>query len=138
MCTFSWDATHSIVVPSPARCLSATSTLHSPFQAPWHACGCGILAPDVAGRGDLEVESIHKLTRIRELRRGQSHSRKGQCGTRRKQSKPSNTQEPKQRSTQQRTTARSSADLTKPNQGQWVRLVKLYQTAVYHLNRGWY
>ena len=35
--------------------------------------------------------------------------------TRRKQSKPSNTQEPKQRSTQQRTTARSSANPTKLN-----------------------
>ena len=35
---------------------------------------------------------------------------------RRKQSKPSSTQESKQKSTQQWTTARSSADLTKPNQ----------------------
>ena len=36
--------------------------------------------------------------------------------TRRRQNKPSNTQEPKQRATQQRTTARSSANLTKLNQ----------------------
>ena len=38
------------------------------------------------------------------------------CVTRRRQNKPSNTQEPKQRLTQQRTSARSSANLTKPNQ----------------------
>ena len=38
------------------------------------------------------------------------------CVTWRRQSKPSNTQESKQRSIQQRTTARSSANLPKPNQ----------------------
>ena len=38
------------------------------------------------------------------------------CVTRRKQSKPSNNQEQKQQSTQHRSTARSSADLTKLNQ----------------------
>ena len=38
------------------------------------------------------------------------------CITRRRQNKPTNTKEPKQRSTQQRTTARHSADLKKPNQ----------------------
>ena len=38
------------------------------------------------------------------------------CVTRRMQHKPSNTQESKQRSTQQRTTATSSANLTEPNQ----------------------
>ena len=38
------------------------------------------------------------------------------CVTRRRQNKPSNTQEPKQQATQHRTTTRSSANLTKPKQ----------------------
>ena len=38
------------------------------------------------------------------------------CVARRKQSKPGNTQESKQQSTQQKTSGRSSAGLTKPNQ----------------------
>ena len=42
--------------------------------------------------------------------------REGDCVKRRRQHKPSNTQEPTQRSTQQRTTKRRIAELMIPNQ----------------------
>ena len=52
--------------------------------------------------------------------------------TRTRQNKPSNTQEPKQRAAQQRTAARSSANLTKPNKTP-TRYTLVRDTTILHI-----
>ena len=81
------------------------------------------------------VNGVRPTQRVRDqiIQRGEVKLRRRfQAVTRRRQNNPSNTQESKQRLTQQGTTARSSANLTKPNQTP-TRYTLVKDTTILHI-----